>query len=102
MTQSRNSYMEAELMVLPLDELCKAHEEEVDVGVEEEDEEASYHTHLERLFQNLLEEAKDKSKGWVSRPTTSDHTELASKKVVARVSRHRSPQLQMCRFVEFE
>ncbi|XP_075887879.1 stAR-related lipid transfer protein 13-like isoform X3 [Nelusetta ayraudi] len=80
-TQSRNSYMEAELMVLPLDELCKAHEEEVDVGVEEEDEEGSYHAHLERLFQNLLEEAKDKSKGWVSRPTTSDHTELASKKV---------------------
>lgn len=80
-TQSRNSYMEAELMVPPLDELGKAHDEEVDVDVEEEDEEGSYHAHLERLFQNLLEEAKDKSKGWVSRPTTGDHTELASKKV---------------------
>ncbi|KAJ4929642.1 hypothetical protein JOQ06_018665 [Pogonophryne albipinna] len=45
-TQSRNSYMEAELM----------------------------------LVQNLLEEAKDKSKGWVSR-STSDNTELAVKKV---------------------
>uniref|UniRef100_A0A8C2WQH4 StAR-related lipid transfer (START) domain containing 13a n=1 Tax=Cyclopterus lumpus TaxID=8103 RepID=A0A8C2WQH4_CYCLU len=79
-TQSRNSYMEAELMVPPLDELCKAHEEEVDEDEEEEDEEGSYHTHLERLIQNLLEEAKEKSKGWVSRSTT-DHTELAFKKV---------------------
>uniref|UniRef100_A0A3Q3WH78 StAR-related lipid transfer protein 13 n=1 Tax=Mola mola TaxID=94237 RepID=A0A3Q3WH78_MOLML len=79
-TQSRNSYMEAELMVPPLDELCKAHEEEVDEDVEEEDEDGSYHVHLERLVQNLLEEAKDKSKGWVSRPT-GDHAELAFKKV---------------------
>uniref|UniRef100_A0A8C9Z1Z7 StAR related lipid transfer domain containing 13a n=1 Tax=Sander lucioperca TaxID=283035 RepID=A0A8C9Z1Z7_SANLU len=68
-TQSRNSYMEAELMVPPLEELCKAHGEEV-----------SYCSHLERLVQNLLEEAKDKSKVWVSRSTT-DHTELAFKKV---------------------
>ncbi|KAF7660885.1 hypothetical protein LDENG_00273140 [Lucifuga dentata] len=79
-TQSRNSYMEAELLAPPLDELCKAHEEEVDEAEEEEDEEGSYHSHLERLVQNLLKEAKDKSKGWVSRPTT-DHTELAFKKV---------------------
>uniref|UniRef100_A0A3Q1F696 StAR-related lipid transfer protein 13-like n=1 Tax=Acanthochromis polyacanthus TaxID=80966 RepID=A0A3Q1F696_9TELE len=79
-TQSRNSYMEAELMVPPLDELCKAHEEEVDEDEEEEDEEGSYHAHLERLVQALLKEAKDKSKGWVSR-STSDHTELAFKKV---------------------
>nr|XP_020476081.1 stAR-related lipid transfer protein 13 isoform X2 [Monopterus albus] len=77
-TQSRNSYMEAELMVPPLDELCKAHEEEVDE--DEEDEEGSYHAHLESLFQNLLKEAKDKSKGWVPR-STNDHTELAFKKV---------------------
>lgn len=68
-------------MVPPLDELGKAQDEEVDVDVEEEDEEGSYHAHLERLFQNLLEEAKDKSKGWVTRPTNADHTELASKKV---------------------
>lgn len=67
-------------MVPPLDELCKAHEEEVDDDVEEEDEEGSYHAHLERLIQSLLGEAKDKSKGWVSRPTP-DHTELAFKKV---------------------
>uniref|UniRef100_A0A8C9Z8T5 StAR related lipid transfer domain containing 13a n=1 Tax=Sander lucioperca TaxID=283035 RepID=A0A8C9Z8T5_SANLU len=79
-TQSRNSYMEAELMVPPLEELCKAHGEEVDEDEEEEDEEVSYCSHLERLVQNLLEEAKDKSKVWVSRSTT-DHTELAFKKV---------------------
>nr|XP_040038192.1 stAR-related lipid transfer protein 13 isoform X4 [Gasterosteus aculeatus aculeatus] len=79
-TQSRNSYMEAELTVPPLDELCKAHDEEVDGDEEEEDEDGSYHAHLERLLQNLLEEAKDKSKGWVSRSPT-DHTELAFKKV---------------------
>ncbi|XP_037543299.1 stAR-related lipid transfer protein 13 isoform X2 [Nematolebias whitei] len=80
-TQSRKSYMEAALMVPPLDELYKTHEEEeVDEEVEEEDEESSYHAHLERLIQNLLKEAKDKGKGWVSRPS-SDHTELAFKKV---------------------
>ncbi|XP_037323046.2 stAR-related lipid transfer protein 13-like isoform X3 [Pungitius pungitius] len=79
-TQSRNSYMEAELMVPPLDELCKAHDEEGDGDEEEEDEDGSYRAHLERLVQNLLEEAKDKSKGWVSRSPT-DHTELAFKKV---------------------
>ncbi|KAF3840931.1 hypothetical protein F7725_006793 [Dissostichus mawsoni] len=69
-TQSRNSYMEAELMVPPLEELCKAHMEEVDEDEEEEEEEGSYHAHIEKLVQNLLEEAKDKSKGWVSRSTT--------------------------------
>lgn len=79
-TQSRNSYMEAELLVPPLDELCKAHEEEMDEDEVEEDEDGSYQAHLERLVQNLLKEAKDKSKGWVSRSTT-DHTELAFKKV---------------------
>ena len=80
MTQSRNSYMEAELMVPPLDELCKAHEEEVDEDEEEDDEEGSYHAHIEGLVQNLLKDAKDKSKAWVSR-STSDNTELAFKKV---------------------
>lgn len=79
-TQSRNSYMEAELMVPPLDELCKAHKEEVEDDEVEDDEEGSYHAHLERLVQSLLEEARDKSKGWVSRSAT-DHTELAFKKV---------------------
>lgn len=78
-TQSRNSYMEAELMAPPLDELGKATEDEVEEEVEEH-EEGSYYSHVERLVQNLQEEAKDKSKGWVSRPTP-DHTEMAYKKV---------------------
>lgn len=78
-TQSRNSYIEAELMVPPLDELGKATEDEVDEDIEEH-EEGPYYCHLERLVQNLQEEAKDKSKGWVPLPTP-DHTELAYKKV---------------------
>lgn len=86
-TQSRNSYMEAELMVPPLDELGKATEDEVDENVEEH-EEGSYYSHLERLVQNLQEEAKDKSKGWVSRPTP-DHTELAYKKVCNVLNKRR-------------
>ncbi|KAM4547203.1 stAR-related lipid transfer protein 13 isoform 2-T2 [Fundulus diaphanus] len=80
-TQSRNSYTEAALMVPPLDELCKVQEEEdVDEEVEEEEEDASYNAHIEGLIQNLLKESKDKSKGWVSR-SSSDNTELAFKKV---------------------
>ncbi|XP_021180267.2 stAR-related lipid transfer protein 13 isoform X5 [Fundulus heteroclitus] len=84
-TQSRNSYMEAALMVPPLDELCKVQEEEdvdeeVEEEEEEEDEDASYNAHIEGLIQNLLKESKDKSKGWVSR-SSSDNTELAFKKV---------------------
>ncbi|XP_054611306.1 stAR-related lipid transfer protein 13 isoform X2 [Dunckerocampus dactyliophorus] len=87
-TQSRNSYMEADLLVPPLEELGKVREEDMDedeevevVDEEEEEfEEGSYHAHLERLVQNLLKEAKDKSKGWVSRPAI-EHTEVASKKV---------------------
>ncbi|XP_072301980.1 stAR-related lipid transfer protein 13 isoform X2 [Eucyclogobius newberryi] len=79
-TQSRNSYMEAELLAPPLDELGKVHDEEGDEDDEEEDEEGSYHTHVENLIQKLLKEAKDKSKGWMSRPIT-DHTEVAFKKV---------------------
>lgn len=67
-------------MVPPLDELCKPHEEEVDEEEEEEDDEGSYHAHLETLIQNLLKEAKDKSKSWVSR-SVADHTEVTFKKV---------------------
>ncbi|XP_029704582.1 LOW QUALITY PROTEIN: stAR-related lipid transfer protein 13-like [Takifugu rubripes] len=78
-TQSRNSYLEAELMVPPLDELGKATEDEADEDVEEH-EEGSYYSYLERLVQNLQEEAKDKSKGWVPLPTP-DHTELAYRRL---------------------
>lgn len=79
--------MEAELLVPPLDELGKAHDEEVDEEEEEveDEEEGSYQAHIESLIQKLLKEAKDKSKGWVCRPTT-DHTELAFKKVLFLLS----------------
>uniref|UniRef100_A0A8C7H8Z8 StAR related lipid transfer domain containing 13a n=1 Tax=Oncorhynchus kisutch TaxID=8019 RepID=A0A8C7H8Z8_ONCKI len=73
-SQSPNSYMEAELLAPPLNELCKTHEEE------EEKEEGSYHTLIEWLVRGLLKETRDNSKGWVSRAST-DHTELAFKKV---------------------
>ncbi|CAL8265963.1 unnamed protein product [Merluccius merluccius] len=77
-TQSRNSYMEAELLAPPLEELGGGGGEEEEA--EEADEEGSYHAHMEGLIQSLLKEAKDKSKGWVTR-SSADHTELASKKV---------------------
>ncbi|XP_061902957.1 stAR-related lipid transfer protein 13-like isoform X2 [Entelurus aequoreus] len=86
-TQSRNSYMEADLQAPPLDELGKVRPEGMDDEEEAEESESeeefgagSYRTHVERLVQNLLKEAKDKSKGWVSRPAL-ENTELASKKV---------------------
>ncbi|KAJ8412481.1 hypothetical protein AAFF_G00128170 [Aldrovandia affinis] len=69
-TQSRNSYVEAGLPVPSLEELCKQLEEEG----------GSYHTHLEGLVQNLLREARDKSKSWMT-CSTSDSTELFYKKV---------------------
>lgn len=73
-------------MVPPLEELGKAPEDEVDEDVEEH-EEGSYHSHLERLLQNLQEEAKDKSRGWVPLPTP-DHTQLAYKKVFSAFNRY--------------
>ncbi|XP_062393041.1 stAR-related lipid transfer protein 13 isoform X2 [Sardina pilchardus] len=98
-TQSRNSYMEAELLAPPLDELCKLQhhqhqqqqqqqqqqqlqEEEEEEEEEEEDmeEEASYLSQVERLTQSLLKETREKTKGWVSRPSL-DNTELAFRKV---------------------
>ncbi|XP_030648261.1 stAR-related lipid transfer protein 13 isoform X2 [Chanos chanos] len=77
LTQSRNSYMEAELLAPPLEELCKQRQQEEE---EEEYDERSHRSHLEGLIQNLLKEAKDKTKAWVSRPNT-DNTELSFKKV---------------------
>lgn len=87
-TQSRNSYMEAELLAPPLDELCKQQqqqqqllqEEDEEEDMEEEEEEGSYHSQVEILIQNLLKEARDKTKCWVSRPNV-DNTELAFRKV---------------------
>ncbi|XP_036379847.1 stAR-related lipid transfer protein 13 isoform X2 [Megalops cyprinoides] len=69
-TQSRNSYVEADLSAPSLEELCKQLEEE----------DGSYHTHVDGLFQNLLREARDKSKVWVSCPS-ADNTEVYYKKV---------------------
>ncbi|XP_076002282.1 stAR-related lipid transfer protein 13 isoform X2 [Genypterus blacodes] len=69
-TQSRNSYVEAELHAPTIDELCK----------QLEDDDGTYQTHMEGRQQNLLKEAREKSKYWVS-CTSSDNTELYYKKV---------------------
>ncbi|KAL0994857.1 hypothetical protein UPYG_G00128170 [Umbra pygmaea] len=78
-SQSRNTYMEAELLAPPLDELCKSHDDAMEEEEEEEDE-GLYHAHVESLVQSLLKEARDRTKGWVTRPSM-DHIELACKKV---------------------
>ncbi|XP_069747735.1 stAR-related lipid transfer protein 13 isoform X2 [Narcine bancroftii] len=70
MTQSRNSYIEADAHPLTLEEL----------GKQLEDEGANYQTYLENLIQNLQKEAREKFKGWVSCPCP-DNIELAYKKV---------------------
>lgn len=81
--QSRNSYVEAEVLAPPLDDLCKQLQpnmEEEDEEEDEEEEEGSYRLHMEGLIQNLLKEARDKAKCWASQPTI-DNVELAYKKV---------------------
>ncbi|XP_066516844.1 stAR-related lipid transfer protein 13 isoform X1 [Hoplias malabaricus] len=72
-TQSRNSYVEAELQAPTLEELCKQQQEE-------EEEEVSWPAHLESRLQSLFKEAREKAKGWVS-CQSSDNTELSYKKV---------------------
>uniref|UniRef100_A0A4W5M075 StAR related lipid transfer domain containing 13b n=1 Tax=Hucho hucho TaxID=62062 RepID=A0A4W5M075_9TELE len=67
-TQSKNSYVEADLHAPTLEELCR----------QQEEDNASYHT--ESRLQELLNEAREKAKGWVS-CTSSDNTELYCKKV---------------------
>ncbi|XP_029373384.1 stAR-related lipid transfer protein 13 isoform X2 [Echeneis naucrates] len=69
-TQSRNSYVEADLHAPTIDELCKQLEED----------DGTYQTHMELRLQNLLKEAREKSKNWVS-CSSSDSTELYYKKV---------------------
>ncbi|XP_026147544.1 stAR-related lipid transfer protein 13 isoform X2 [Mastacembelus armatus] len=69
-TQSRNSYVEADLHAPTIDELCK----------QLEDDDGTYQTHMELRLQNLLKEAREKSKYWVS-CSSSDNTELYYKKV---------------------
>uniref|UniRef100_A0A3P9M7W8 StAR-related lipid transfer protein 13 n=1 Tax=Oryzias latipes TaxID=8090 RepID=A0A3P9M7W8_ORYLA len=69
-TQSRNSYVEADLHAPTIQELCK----------QLEDDDGTYQTHMEGRLQNLLKEAREKSKSWVSY-SSSDNTELLYKKV---------------------
>ncbi|XP_051973493.1 stAR-related lipid transfer protein 13-like isoform X2 [Xyrauchen texanus] len=76
-SQSRNSYMEAELLAPSMDELCK---KQLQQDEESEEEESSYCFYLESLIQSLLQETKDKAKGWVTR-SNIDNSELSFKKV---------------------
>lgn len=69
-TQSRNSYVEADLHAPTIGELCK----------QLEDDDGTYQTHMEGRLQNLLKEAREKSKYWIS-CSSSDNTELYCKKV---------------------
>ncbi|XP_029302574.1 stAR-related lipid transfer protein 13 isoform X2 [Cottoperca gobio] len=69
-TQSRNSYVEADLHAPTIDELCK----------QLENRDGTYQTHMEGRLQNQLKEAREKSKYWVS-CSSSDNTELYYKKV---------------------
>lgn len=69
-TQSRNSYVEADLHAPTMGELCK----------QLEDDDGTYQTHMEGRLQNLLKEAREKSKYWMS-CSSSDNTELYYKKV---------------------
>ncbi|KAG7257498.1 hypothetical protein CRUP_033571, partial [Coryphaenoides rupestris] len=57
-TQSRNSYVEAELRAPSLGELCRQLEED----------DGTLATHMENRLQNLLREAREKSKSWVEAP----------------------------------
>ncbi|XP_049322895.1 stAR-related lipid transfer protein 13 isoform X3 [Astyanax mexicanus] len=75
-TQSRNSYVEAELQAPTLEELCKQQHQDQ----EEEEEGVSWPVNLQDRLQDLFKEARDKAKGWVS-CQSADSTELAYKKV---------------------
>ena len=69
-TQSRNSYVEADLHAPTLSGLCRLLEED----------DGSLPTHMETRLQSLLREARERSKYWVS-CSSSDNTELCYKKV---------------------
>ncbi|XP_051535527.1 stAR-related lipid transfer protein 13 isoform X2 [Myxocyprinus asiaticus] len=74
-TQSRNSYVEAELQAPTIEELCKQQHQE-----EEGEDEGSWPVFMEARLQGLLKEAREKAKGWVSCQSTGN-TELSYKKV---------------------
>ncbi|XP_076138491.1 stAR-related lipid transfer protein 13 isoform X2 [Alosa pseudoharengus] len=69
-TQSRNSYVEADLHAPTMEEMFKSLEED----------DGSYQTHMELRLQGLLKETREKAKGWVS-CSSADNTELHYKKV---------------------
>ncbi|XP_047247514.1 stAR-related lipid transfer protein 13 isoform X4 [Girardinichthys multiradiatus] len=69
-TQSRNSYVEADLHAPTIDDLCRQLDED----------DGTYQTHMDGILQNFLKEAREKSKYWVS-CSSSDNTELCYKKV---------------------
>ncbi|KAF4788051.1 StAR-related lipid transfer protein 13 [Turdus rufiventris] len=69
-TQSRNSYVDAEVHSPTLDEL----------GKQVDEEGGNYQMYLETLMQNLQKEAKEKFKGWVT-CSSVENAELAYKKV---------------------
>ncbi|KAK0150124.1 StAR-related lipid transfer protein 13 [Merluccius polli] len=68
--ESRNSYVEADLRAPTVSELCRQLEED----------DGTLPTHMENRLQNLLREAREKSKYWVS-CSSADNTELSYKKV---------------------
>ncbi|XP_077064175.1 stAR-related lipid transfer protein 13 isoform X3 [Siphateles boraxobius] len=74
-TQSRNSYVEAELQAPMIEELCKRQHQE-----EEGEDEGSWPAFMEPRLQGLLKESREKAKGWVSCQSTGN-TELSYKKV---------------------
>nr|XP_029535877.1 stAR-related lipid transfer protein 13-like [Oncorhynchus nerka] len=88
-TQSRNSYAEADLHAPTLEELCRQQEED-DASYQAEARPCQthsetrpqnlYQSYVESRLQELLKEAREKAKGWVS-CTSSDNTELYCKKV---------------------
>ncbi|XP_043929157.1 stAR-related lipid transfer protein 13 isoform X2 [Protopterus annectens] len=69
-TQSRNSYVDADVHPLTLEEL----------GKQLEDDGGNHQTYLENLIQNLLKEAREKFKGWTAFPNAYN-ADLAYKKV---------------------
>ncbi|XP_061537963.1 stAR-related lipid transfer protein 13 isoform X2 [Phycodurus eques] len=69
-TQSRNSYVEADLHAPMFEELFK----------QLEDDDGTHENHMDGRLENLLKEAREKSKYWVS-CSSSDNTELYYKKI---------------------
>ncbi|XP_051963188.1 stAR-related lipid transfer protein 13-like isoform X2 [Xyrauchen texanus] len=74
-TQSRNSYVEAELQAPTIEELCKQQHQE-----EEGEDKGSWPTFMKARLQGLLKDAREKAKGWVSCQSMGN-TELSYKKV---------------------